>query len=95
MKSSGLGEEPGWQHYELDVKTAAMQPGNWAWRNKRAMDLTLTLLGLPFVLPIMGLAALALFITAGKDKNGKREPILFKQSLCVNISETPSPNQLM
>jgi len=73
------GQEPGWKHYALDPQTAAMKPGTWAWRNKRAMDVTLTLLGLPFVLPIMGLAAAALFFTAGKDKNGKRDPIFFKQ----------------
>jgi len=73
------GQEPGWKHYALDPQTAAMNPGTWAWRNKRAMDVTLTLLGLPFVLPIMGLAAAALFFTAGKDKNGKRDPIFFKQ----------------
>jgi len=69
----------GWKHYALDPQTAAMKSGTWAWRNKRAMDVTLTLLGLPFVLPMMGIAAAALFFTAGKDKNGKRDPIHCKQ----------------
>ncbi|MDP6942401.1 MAG: sugar transferase [Planctomycetota bacterium] len=67
------GQEPGWKRYALDPETAAMKPGTWAWRNKRVMDLSLTLLGLPFALPIMGFAALALKISSPK------EPVLFKQ----------------
>ncbi|MCH2112199.1 MAG: sugar transferase [Planctomycetes bacterium] len=67
------GQEPGWKHYALDPAAAAMKPGTWAWRNKRAMDVTLILLGLPIAAPIMALAALALKIAA------PREPIFFRQ----------------
>ena len=67
------GQEPGWKHYSLDPAAASMKPGTWAWRNKRAMDVTLTLLGLPIATPIMALAAFVLKITA------PREPIFFRQ----------------
>ena len=66
------GQEPGWKHYALDPADAPMKPGTWAWRSKRAMDLTLVLLGLPFILPIMAVAGLAVFFTIGR-------PIHFRQ----------------
>jgi sugar transferase EpsL len=66
------GQEPGWRHYALDPSEAAMKPGTWAWHSKRTMDITLVLLGLPFVLPIVALAAFAVFFTIGR-------PIHFRQ----------------
>ena len=66
------GQEPGWKHYALDPAEAARKPGTWTWRSKRAMDLTLVLLGFPFILPIMVVAGIVVFFTIGR-------PIHFRQ----------------
>jgi UDP-N-acetyl-D-mannosaminuronic acid dehydrogenase len=64
----------GWKHYALHPEQTSIQPSSWAWRRKRLLDLSLVTLGLPVALPLMGLAALAIFVSSSKG-----DPILFRQ----------------
>jgi UDP-N-acetyl-D-mannosaminuronic acid dehydrogenase len=64
----------GWEYYALKPEHTAIQPGTGTWRRKRLLDLTVLTLGLPIALPLMGLAAAAIYLTSAKG-----DPVLFRQ----------------